>query len=315
MSEPLIILCPLRSFSSVGCAMIGQHPQMYGFPELNLFVADSIEGMLLYYLRQGRPQGLHGLLRTLAQLHEGAQTETTIFKARTWLQERMDWSTKKMFDYLLERISPRIGVDKSPVTVMKPEFIERAHAMFPKGNFLHLTRHPISAAKSIREYLKQMSEVREKLLKPMFKTSGSPKPLINNALNETTFDPARLWLYTHSSIINFTNTLPMGQSIRLKGEDLLSEPDLYLPQVADWLSVRTDPEAIEAMKHPEHSSYACRGPLGARGGNDLKFLDSPCLRFGKISEPSFKSKTELEWALNRQSSQKIIALAKQMGYQ
>ncbi|MBW4545811.1 MAG: sulfotransferase [Symplocastrum torsivum CPER-KK1] len=315
MTEPLIILCPLRSFSSVGCAMIGQHPEMYGFPELNLFVADSVEEMLLYYLRQGRPQGLHGLLRTLAQLHDGVQTETSIFKVRAWLQERMDWSTKKMFDYILERISPRIGVDKSPVTVMKPEFIERAYAMFPKANFLHLTRHPISAAKSIREYLKQMSEVRENLFKPMLKTSGTPKPLIKNALKETTFDPARLWLYTHSSIINFTSTLPVGQSMRLKGEDLLSEPDLYLPQIADWLGLRVDQDAIEAMKHPENSSYACRGPLGARGGNDLKFLDSPRLRSGKISELSLKSKTELDWALNRQSSQKIIHLAKQMGYQ
>jgi hypothetical protein len=32
----MLILCPPRSFSSVVSAMIGQHPQLYGFPELNL---------------------------------------------------------------------------------------------------------------------------------------------------------------------------------------------------------------------------------------------------------------------------------------
>ena len=33
MTEPLFILAPPRSFTSVVCAMIGNHPQMLGLPE------------------------------------------------------------------------------------------------------------------------------------------------------------------------------------------------------------------------------------------------------------------------------------------
>jgi hypothetical protein len=295
--------------------MLGQHPEMYGFPEVNLFTADNVEELLLYYLRQGMPQGKHGLLRTLAQLHDGIQTTTTIFKAQTWLDERRNWSTKKLFDYILDQINPKIGVDKSPITVMKPEFIKRAYAMFPNANFLHLTRHPISAGKSMRQHLEQMSQVRENLLKPLSDLGFNITASQVAQLKHTGFDPAKLWYRTHSNIIDFTNTLPVGQSISVKGEDILSEPDLYLPQIAEWLGIRTDKEAIEAMKHPEVSPYACPGPVGAIGGNDIKFLESPHLRPGKISEPLLKSKGELNWVLNQQSSQKILRLAKQMGYQ
>ena len=83
------------------------------------------------------------------------------------------------------------------------------------------------------------------------------------------------WHHMHTNILRFTSTLPLGQSLRVKGEDILSEPDLYLPQIAEWLGIRTDREAIEAMKHPENSPYARVGPEIARGGNDPKFMRSP----------------------------------------
>jgi hypothetical protein len=105
--------------------------------------------------------------------------------------------------------------------------------------------------------------------------------------------------------------------MRIKGEDVLSEPDLYLPQVAEWLGLRTDPEAIDAMKHPENSPYACIGPAPARGGNDGKFMRSPKLRPGKIKEPSLKDeleKGELKDTVDDDFAEKLINFAKQLGY-
>ena len=293
MPEPLIILCPMRSFSSVVCGMLGQHPETYSFPELNLFITDSVKELLLLNTNKGKSKSIHGLVRTLAQLHDGVQTATSVVEARSWLHKRLDWSTKKLFDYIIEQVNPKIGIDKSPVTVMKPEFIERAYAMFPNANFLHLTRHPITTGSSIQEWVEIVAQKLQR---------DSSKKL----------DPARLWLYTHSNIINFTKTLPVGQSMQIKGEDILSDPDLYLPQIAEWLGLRTDKEAIALMKHPENSPYACIGPSGARGGNDPKFLENPHLRSGKVSEPPLRG--ALEWTLNKESSQKILRLAQQMGY-
>jgi len=44
MNHPLLILASPRSFTSVICAALGQHPQMYELPELHLFVADTLAG-------------------------------------------------------------------------------------------------------------------------------------------------------------------------------------------------------------------------------------------------------------------------------
>ena len=48
-AAPLVILCPARSFSSVVCAMLGQHPQTYGLPELHLFITDTVDDLLRYW--------------------------------------------------------------------------------------------------------------------------------------------------------------------------------------------------------------------------------------------------------------------------
>ncbi|MBD1907635.1 sulfotransferase [Funiculus sociatus GB2-A5] len=300
MSQLFIILSPPRSFSSVVSTMIGQHPQLYGFPELHLFVGDTIDEVIKHHETRRRPEGPPGLLRTIAEIHSGAQTTSTVLKARLWLDERRDWPVKKLYDYMLEKISPQIGVEKSPITVVTRQFIERAYSCFPTANYLHLTRHPISARKSIIEMVERKRKA----------TKVDPSSGIK-------LDPLRFWFNTHRNIMNFCNTLPLGQSIRIKGEDVLSEPDLYLPQIADWLGLRTDSEAIEAMKHPENSPYARVGPIMARGGNDVKFMHSPALRPGKIREPSLKDeleKGELKDIVDDEFAEKLINFAKQLGY-
>ena len=42
MNSLLVILGPPRSFTTVVSAMLGQHPQMYGLPEVHLFGAETI---------------------------------------------------------------------------------------------------------------------------------------------------------------------------------------------------------------------------------------------------------------------------------
>jgi hypothetical protein len=100
--------------------------------------------------------------------------------------------------------------------------------------------------------------------------------------------------------------------MRIKGEELLSNPDIYLPQIAEWLGVRTDGEAIAAMKHPEDSPYACMGPENALYGNDINFLQNPVLRPGKVVEASLRG--ELEWAPGQTFSPAVTRLARQFGY-
>src|SRR5215470_7660537 len=95
MPDPVIILAPPRSFTSVVCGMLGQHPQMYGLPEVNLFVAETMRE------RQeliARPKfSTHGLLRVVAQLFVGTQTIQTIILAQRWVEIRADCSCVSIF--------------------------------------------------------------------------------------------------------------------------------------------------------------------------------------------------------------------------
>ena len=309
MPELLIILSPPRSFSSVVSTMIGEHPELYCFPELHLFNGDTIEEVITHQRGMRVRFGPYGVVRALAQLHDGVQTTGTILKAIAWLQERRDWSTKKLYDYLLAQIAPLIGVEKSPETATRELFLERAYAQFPNAYYPLLARHPVSSAKSMREFFEDLWHL-----------EGGKNYIL-------------LWYKTHANILNFTRKLPTGQTMRIRGEDVLSEPDVFLPQISEWMGLRTDAQAIDAMKHPENSPYAFVGPDPAPGGNDKKFCENPRLRQGKVKEPSFKDYLEkgvtwvkedarerfdnagLELASEKQLTEEVMHLANLMGYQ
>ncbi len=278
-AAPLFLLAPPRSFSSVVCAMLGQHPQTYGLPETQLFGAETMAQWWARCERATYPME-HGLLRVVAQLFFREQTERSIGLARGWLRRRVHLSTGMVFELLAQAVHPRIAVDKSPSIVYHINFLDRVFAMFPQARFLHLVRHPIghgeSVLKAIRE-AQQQGPVPDWLVHlascPNLETRDWPVPAPGLEL-----DPQFGWHALHMNILNFLEAVPEAQKMRIRGEDLLTKPDPVLAQVAGWLGLRVDPEAIEEMKHPERSPYACYGPPGAVLGNDAFFLHRPALR-------------------------------------
>ena len=293
MPQPLFVLCPPRSYSSVVCGIIGQHPDCYGLPELNLFLGDTLgEGWHKYPVVK-LFMGRHGLLRTLAQLHEGEQTPDTVTRAEEWVTQHFDWPVRKVFDHLQEQVGDRILVEKSPMFTGEQGYMERMLQVFPQASILHLIRHPRGMGKS-------------------FITLRSEYDVLRHVVAA---DPEQAWQATHELIIAMTENLPLGQCMRLKGEALLANLETYLPQICEWLDIRTDAKAIDAMMHPEHSPYACLGPPGAPRGNDPNFLSNPAIdraRLAKLQEPSLDG--ELSWRSGEVFTPETRKLAKQLGY-
>lgn len=281
--QPLFVLCTMRSFSSLVCAMLGQHPEAYGLPELNLFVADDVGGVIRYYAR--RPHGLHGLLRTIAQLEFGGQDEATIEQARSWIEARAGWTGARLFEHVREAVAPRLCIDKSPVTVRDPAFLARLHRAYPDAGHLHLTRHPAPVGDSIRRLHEKADQARGTNL------SG-------------TVDPERVWLTTNRNIVAFTRGLPLGQAMHVQGEMLLGDLGTWLPQICEWLGLSTAPEALAAVEHPERSPYACPGPANAALGNDPNFLEHPAFDRRPIPPASLDG-----------FSRPTLKLARELGYE
>jgi hypothetical protein len=301
--------------------MIGQHPECYGLPELALFLGDtlgeswsafpSVRRALLDGRSASQPAadgrtprsvmarvlGRDGLLRALAQLHEGVQTDESVLRANKWILQHLDWPVHRVFDHIQQLVGNRILVEKSPVFTRERSYLERMLRVFPNARILHLVRHPRGMAESL------------------INIRSSHKGVSLAGGNSPARDPESVWRTTHEVIMTITEALPLGQCMRLKGEALLSELDNYLPQICEWLGIRADRDAIDAMKHPENSPYAKPGPRNAPLGNDRNYLENPALdreRLAKIREPRLAG--ELSWRPGETFSPEMLRLARQFGY-
>jgi Sulfotransferase family len=269
---PLFILAPPRSFTSVICGMIGQHPEMYGLPEVNLFAGDSYAD-LTERVYSMRPGFRHGLLRAVAQLGLGTQTVETIQQARQWLEEQPQLPTSDIYADLAAWAAPRRLVDKSPIYGYAPESLARIEAACPDALYLHLTRHPRGTCESI---YRMRADIRERQAQGRMAQRGRSVQAEQRITDAE--DPAALWLKPQQHIMAFLEAIPAQRQRRVRGEDFMADPDSQLPALCEWLGVSSAPEAVAAMKHPEDSPYAGFGPHNALFGNDPSYLCSPALR-------------------------------------
>lgn len=240
---------------------------MFGLAEVNVFASDTVTELLELYKTRRRLQ--YGLLRSLSELAFSKQTEASIEAARLWMVDNADLSTSELFRTMQEWAGDRGLVDKSPLHVFTPAAMVRMGENFPDARYLHLTRHPGDMIKSIHQLKTEMREkAREKFpaLARMGGDNADPDP------------PDKMWLEPHLEIVRFLESIPPERKMRMRGEDLLSDPRNYLTQIAEWLELSTDDDAIEAMLHPENSPFACYGPANARFGTDPNFMEQPALR-------------------------------------
>lgn len=250
----VFILCTMRSYSSLLAAMIGQHPDLYGLPEVNLAARDTVGGVMEFYAR--RPHGLHGLIRVVAELEFGGQDDETVAAAKDWLEARRDWPSSEMLGWIEAKVAPRRIVDKSPVVVRSVEMMRRLHAMRPEASFLHVVRQPAAVCRSIDRFHAEIDAEMGTTL-------------------AARVDAETVWQRCNDTILAFRAGLPAGYGLMLQGELFLAEFETYAPQICDWLDIRADADALDAMRHPERSPYAALGPAAARYGNDPNFLKNP----------------------------------------
>jgi hypothetical protein len=310
VERPIFVLAAPRSFSSTVATMLGQHPQMYGLPELELFAAKTVGEWWDLCAEATFPRA-HGALRAVAELFFGAQTEETVKLARGWLRRRAHFSTGLFLETLATAVAPRIVVDKSTSNVYQPKSLRRAFQMFPGARFIHLVRHPRGHGKSMLKFLRDTEK--EDRVAP---AHWMRRLAVWQGANDdgTELDPQRGWYALHGKIRKFLESVPREQQLRIRGEDVVTDPDLHLRKIAEWLGLRTDDAAINEMRHPERWPYACFGPPGARYGNDPFFLKRPALRASRGEPQSLDG--PLNWREGGQGFlPKVRGLAQQFGYE
>jgi hypothetical protein len=274
--DPVFILSPPLSLASVVAAMLGQHPQLSSLPETHLFVAETVREWWEICTTSSFNMA-HGLLRAVAQLYCGGQTDDTILLARGWLRRRVTFPTGYIAELLARKVGPRILIEKSPSVIFHLSSMQRAYRMFPQAKFIHLLQHPrghgeavIAAVKTALKYGPVPQWLRQL-------ANFSAVTADECSQERSEIDPQQAWCALNTNICEFVDALPQSQQLRVRGEDILAAPDAALRSIIDWLGLESDDTVTDAMKHPERSPYACFGPVGARYGDDAHFLANPVL--------------------------------------
>lgn len=330
VGDPLFILAPHRSYTSVINSMIGQHPQLYGLPEMNLFVTESMWDWWLSFGR-GRAIGAHGPLRVVAQLFGGVQNEQTINQAWGWMRQRLQQDSCNLLREIADQVGPRAIVDKSPTTAYQVGHMDRVLRCFPNARFLHLVRHPLGHGKSVVRSFDEFDRFNAlpHSLRRILSGEASPPSaeqlrragrepdeagLFDYSVDPPVIDPQIRWHQLHVNICEFYDRLPEERRLRIAGEDFMDDVDLHLQQITEWMGIRSDEEALDEMKHPERSPYACFGPTNAHLGNDPFFLENPVL-----DNTRSRSEQSLEGPVPWRSDgagfkDEVKELARQFGY-
>ena len=292
MREPLFILCPGRSFSSVVCAIIGQHPDAFGLPEVHLFVQPTVSGLLnLDTPVVGLAGASVGLKRAVAELVFQSQTYESIEDATAWIKEHRHLTGAELFRKLCDLAGDALVVEKSP-TNSHPDRVPAIYRQFPNAKYLHISRHPRSTCRSQRK---------------AYQNRPSHRGLSH-------FDHEAHWLTHHRSILELSTRLGPGQYMFMHGEWFFEDPKSWLIQICDWLGLSSDPDAIALMMQPENSPFAVLGPSNAKYGNNVGFIENPKLRIGPLPEETLDG--PFEWITERDVffKDETRCLAYQMGY-
>lgn len=301
MAAPLFLLAPPRSYTSLICAMLGQHPQAFGLPELCLFNGATLKDL---WIRVGDELGdvaraRQGLLRAVAEIYAGEQTKASIRMAEHWCAAREETRTVDVYRELIAKIHPLIAVEKSPAYTIDIKRLFAISEAFPSARYLHLLRHPIGQCKSVM----QMNE-------------GAFALFVNSIdflEDRAIIEPQFAWHDLNANILDFLDTIPDDRQMRVRGEDIMSDPPSYLRHICSWLGIADDDAAMEAMMHPEDSPFACFGPVSALFGNDPNFLRGPRFRPHQVKIPRLDE--QVPWRDDGKGLfTEVIQLARELGY-
>lgn len=283
--------------------MLGQHPGLYGFPELNLAAADTVGDWIRASMQVDMDWMRFGLVRTLAQFIHGSQSAEAVTGAERWLAEHAGMSTAALFVRLATHVAPRRPVEKSPHAISSDETLARLGRIAPDALYLHVTRHPHSACNSM---------MRSQWFRDGLRFGDIQA--YDHSFQPPLFDPQFHWLSAHDRVLRFLETIPPERQYRVRGEDVLRDPRAALVPICEWIGVETGEDALEEMCHPERSPFAMPGPANAPHGNDPDFLRRPVLR--PFTPPRAPLSGPVPWRGDGAGLiADVVALARRFGYE
>lgn len=246
----IFVLSPPRSGSTLLRVILAGHPQLFSPPELYLLMYNDLAQRRRELVGEVNSHLLEGAIRAIMQSRGCDADEADSLMAS---YEAEELSTKEFYARLQSWIGDRILVDKTPLYPLDLDILKRAEEDFIEPLYIHLTRHPYGMIRSYEE-----SKL-DRFVPVLYENSFQPRELA-----ELT------WLVSNQNIMSFLETVPKERWIQLKFEDLVTQPDVKIPQLCDFLQLpfaagMLEPYGDRQQRMLEGSRQLTRMP------GDLKF--------------------------------------------
>ncbi len=260
LQRPMVfILSGGRTGSTLLRAMLAGHPALFVPPELSLLPFSSLGRRCEQAQTLGYDWLRIGLVSAL-QILEGLPAARTVAALETL--ERADTPMPEMFERLQAAAAPRILIDKSPFNGFHPEWLRYAERVFAGARYIHLVRHPVPVIESwVRMRFYRMFR------RHFLVWDENP------------------WLYAEKSwasvnrhITDFLDTIEPERRLRVKFEDLVSDPAAAGNDICRFLGVPFDPVIL--TPHDD----------------DRMTLD-PSGRLPAVGDPNFRLRSAIDPAL------------------
>lgn len=292
--KPAPILLLGAPFSGVGrlAARLAAHPELCVIPETALFYADDI-GALLEIFELSQNASSDGLLRAVAELEFGAQTDANIITARDWLAARSDWSTAAMFAHLVARAAPRRLLMPDTDSVLRVSDLLRVQRAAPDAQIVHCVRHPWTQGARFAHWLDA-----QLFVAPDFRDfSAMPAPI----------EPQIAWLRINQTLETRLRPAYAARWQRLRAEDV--EDEARTADVLDALCAAL--QLAPWSEAASDQSFAVLGPREAPYGFDAELLDATADE--DCDQPRLDQ--PLPWRReSRVLADEVVQLAREYGY-
>ena len=244
----VFVLGPPRSGSTLFRVMLGGHPGLFSPPELYLMTFNTLK-------ERGERLGPRlsamlsdGIIRAIMEL-QGCGVE----KARQIYQDFLDrdFTVQQFYEQIGEWAGGRMIVDKTPNYPLSLTAMRRMERLFDKPFYIHLIRNPYGMIYSFKEARLDLTFEFEE-----------PIPKIRLA--------EYVWVVANTNVMEFLKSVPLNRQLRLKFEDLVTQPDKSMEAVSRFLGIEFESKMINPYDDRE-GKMTDGVSEGARMVGDFKF--------------------------------------------
>jgi FkbH-like protein len=242
----VFLLAPPRSGSTLLRVMLAGHPALFAPPELDLLSFETLQQREATFT--GRDSlWLEGVLRAVMTIEN---CDATSARETMTALTANDLTTQEFYQWMQERIAPRILVDKTPAYALNKQVLARAESDFRDARYIHLLRHPAGMIHSF---------VEARLEEIFFRHPHSFPARILAEL---------IWCVSQQNVLDFLADIPLKRKLTLKFEDLLANPQEHLQRICQFLQLPYDPAMANPYDEPGLEDHSRGQRMGTRRMTD-----------------------------------------------